>query len=255
MYGSKYRKKLWSGYKAERKTKTSPFDLKDYYQELDDTRLFLGKMGVLQGMAKYVEADDLIGWLAVKLSKEDKVVIVSNDKDFFQIPRKRIKLYRPIKDEVLCEEDIKDMFELPKSRDYAKILALVGDKDEVPGIFRLGPKTAIKILKEYDWNLTKLVNEYEKVFAVERDGDKKLLKDIEPSRKIAYRLARIRTRDAMYLGWERKRLYSTWRSINNKKEIGIRAIVQLSEILEFKSINLLSILKRIGVNIKKRKKK
>jgi len=261
LYGSYYRRGIWPEYKKARKEKEQPFDMKEYFSELDDARMYFEKLGISQAIAEGVEADDLIGWLAVKYAnRKDNVVIISNDKDFYQLPARRIKIYRPIKEEYVTGEDIKELFEMPKASYYNRMLALIGDKDEVPGIYRLGEKTAIKLLKEYDWNFKKLVKEHEKEYATEKDGEKKKLAKIKPSRFLALKMARIRVKDKQYLDWEVKLLKDIWKKVGDIKEknsVKMSTINQLRDFLEIKKVNVSAVLRKIGVNvsgkIKKRK--
>jgi len=93
--GSHYRKALYPEYKAHRKTK----DMKEYYDELDSARNYLKQLGFVQAICKGVEADDVIGFLSEHLSKQKhKIVIISDDKDFYQLCKHRVKIYRPIVD-------------------------------------------------------------------------------------------------------------------------------------------------------------
>jgi DNA polymerase-1 len=248
--GSAYRKKIWPEYKQARKKVKKDFDINKYFDELETTRNFFKQMGLKQFIANRIEADDCIGWLARKLSKRNKIYVISNDKDFFQILRKNVKIYRPIKKEIITEGIIRERYSLENSFDYCKILSLIGDKDEVPGIFRLGEVTAIKLLKEYEWNLKKLIEECNKEFYEYKDGEKKTLKDIEPSRWLAFKMARIRTLDKLYEDWELETLKIAFKDIGKNNQISIKKIKQLSDFLEFKSINLPYVLKRMGVNVK-----
>ncbi|HEX6938150.1 MAG TPA: DNA polymerase I [Longimicrobiales bacterium] len=103
------------------------------------------------------EADDVIGTLAVKAAAAGlEAVIVSGDKDFYQLIRPGICLLNPgrggpsgIEEEWVDTRNASERLGVPPERvvDY---LALIGDaSDNVPGAKGIGPKTAIKLLEEY----------------------------------------------------------------------------------------------------------
>jgi DNA polymerase-1 len=97
-----------------------------------------------------VEADDVIGTLARRAAAQGFHVLVSTgDKDLAQLVDARITLVNTMNNETLDEARVQEKFGVPPERivDY---LALVGDAvDNVPGVPRVGPKTAIKWLTQY----------------------------------------------------------------------------------------------------------
>ena len=97
-----------------------------------------------------VEADDVIATLAKEGEARDyKVVISTGDKDLAQIVDDNIHLINTMTNTLYDPAGVKDKFGVPPERivDY---LALVGDSvDNVPGIPKVGPKTAVKWLSEY----------------------------------------------------------------------------------------------------------
>ncbi|MGH8641510.1 MAG: DNA polymerase I, partial [Burkholderiales bacterium] len=97
-----------------------------------------------------VEADDVIGTLARQAERDGmKVVISTGDKDFAQLVSERVTLVNTMSNEVLDEAGVEAKFGIKPGRiiDY---LALVGDSvDNVPGVDKVGPKTAVKWLAQY----------------------------------------------------------------------------------------------------------
>ena len=97
-----------------------------------------------------VEADDVIGTLAERAGASGcRVVISTNDKDMAQLVDERIILVNTMDDSVLDEAGVEARFGVPPGRivDY---LTLVGDSvDNVPGVPKVGPKTAVKWLAAY----------------------------------------------------------------------------------------------------------
>jgi len=97
-----------------------------------------------------VEADDVIGTLCRKAADSDMEVIVSTgDKDMAQLVDERVTLVNTMTGSVLDREGVKQKFDVYPEQiiDY---LALVGDSsDNIPGVPKVGPKTAAKWLNEY----------------------------------------------------------------------------------------------------------
>jgi DNA polymerase-1 len=97
-----------------------------------------------------VEADDVIGTLAQQATKQrTDCVISTGDKDLAQLVNAHVKLVNTMSNEVLDEAGVAGKFGVPPERivDY---LALVGDAvDNVPGVAKVGPKTAVKWLAQY----------------------------------------------------------------------------------------------------------
>ncbi|MBN8512702.1 MAG: DNA polymerase I [Candidatus Accumulibacter regalis] len=97
-----------------------------------------------------VEADDVIGTLAQQAAAQGVAVVVSTgDKDLAQLVGPHVKLVNTMSNEVLDEAGVLAKFGVPAERivDY---LALVGDSvDNVPGVDKVGAKTAVKWLGQY----------------------------------------------------------------------------------------------------------
>jgi DNA polymerase-1 len=97
-----------------------------------------------------VEADDVIGTLTVQAAAAGIESIVSTgDKDLAQLVNPQVRLVNTMSNEVLDEAGVLAKFGVPPERivDY---LALVGDTvDGVPGVAKVGPKTAVKWLTAY----------------------------------------------------------------------------------------------------------
>jgi DNA polymerase I len=101
-------------------------------------------------MVDGVEADDVIGTLARQATDEKiECVISTGDKDLCQLVNQHVRLVNTMTNEVLDEAGVKAKFGVPPERivDY---LTLVGDSvDNVPGVAKVGPKTAVKWLDQY----------------------------------------------------------------------------------------------------------
>ena len=130
----------------------------------DDLRASLGRVrAIVEGFNDAVielegyEADDVIGTLAIKAKEAGlEAVIVSGDKDFYQLVQPGICLMNPgrggatgVAAEWVNEENASEKFGVPPNRvvDY---LALIGDSsDNVPGARGIGPKTAVSLIEKY----------------------------------------------------------------------------------------------------------
>ena len=109
-----------------------------------------------------VEADDVIGTLSKKANANKiKVIISTGDKDLAQLVNKETTLINTMTNEKLDIDGVKNKFGVPPSLiiDY---LTIIGDTaDNVPGIEKVGPKTAVKWLNEHN-SLDKIVKNSDK---------------------------------------------------------------------------------------------
>lgn len=102
------------------------------------------------------EADDVIGALAKQAEKEGfTVYMVTPDKDYAQLVSSNIFMYKPSRKgngvDILGEEEVKEQWGIKRVDQVIDCLGLQGDSvDNIPGIPGIGPKTAVKLLAEYD---------------------------------------------------------------------------------------------------------
>ena len=150
--GSSFRDEMYPDYKATREK--MPDDLSASIGWIRD--IVTGFHDTCVELDGY-EADDVIGTLAVKARDAGlEAVIVSGDKDFYQLVGPGIHLLNPgrggatgVAAEWVTEENAPDKFGLPPSK-VADYLALVGDSsDNIPGARGIGPKTAVALLQEH----------------------------------------------------------------------------------------------------------
>ena len=143
--GKTFRDELYADYKANRPP--MPDDLGNQIEPLFEAIRALGwPLVQIEG----VEADDVIGTLAREADRRGlNCVISTGDKDLTQLVTDRVTLVNTMSNERLDPEGVKAKFGVPPERilDY---LTLVGDAvDNVPGVEKVGPKTAAKWLAEY----------------------------------------------------------------------------------------------------------
>jgi len=96
------------------------------------------------------EADDLIGTLARKAEQAGyDVVIVTGDKDMFQLLTPHVRIYDPVKDQWFGEAECRERFGVEPAR-VIEIMGLMGDAtDNIPGVKGIGEKTAMKLIAQF----------------------------------------------------------------------------------------------------------
>jgi DNA polymerase-1 len=147
-----FRNDIYSEYKANRSE--APDDLAPQFEYIRKSVLAFNLPSV--ELNNY-EADDLIATYADKiLNKGAKVTIVSSDKDLMQLYKKNVRIFDPMKNKFISEEDIRNKFGVDSSK-VIDVQALAGDSsDNVPGVPGIGVKTAAELINKYG-NLEKLL--------------------------------------------------------------------------------------------------
>jgi DNA polymerase-1 len=97
-----------------------------------------------------VEADDVIATLAEEAKRDGwRAVISTGDKDFAQLVDERVTLVNTMSNELLDIEGVKKKFGIPPEK-FLDYLTLIGDAiDNIPGVDKVGPKTACKWIEKY----------------------------------------------------------------------------------------------------------
>ena len=125
-----------------------------------------------------VEADDVIATLAEKFGKDKKILISSPDKDLTQLVTNNIIQHNSMSNEFFNEEYVLEKFGVSPNQ-ISELLALVGDKaDNIPGITKVGNKTAAKWLNQHGSldNLLKHADEITGVVGENLRNEKDFLK-------------------------------------------------------------------------------
>ena len=125
-----------------------------------------------------VEADDVIATLAEKFGKDKKILISSPDKDLTQLVTNNIIQHNSMSNEFFNEEYVLEKFGVSPNQ-ISELLALVGDKaDNIPGITKVGNKTAAKWLNQHGSldNLLKHADEIKGVVGENLRNEKDFLK-------------------------------------------------------------------------------
>jgi DNA polymerase I len=144
--GKTFRDDWYPDYKANR-----PSMPEDLAQQIEPIHVAVRALGWPLLMIDGVEADDVIGTLSVAAEKRGMNVIVSTgDKDLAQLVTDHVTLINTMTNETLDRAGVLAKFGVPPERivDY---LSLIGDTvDNVPGVEKCGPKTAVKWLTQYE---------------------------------------------------------------------------------------------------------
>ncbi|MAZ39972.1 MAG: DNA polymerase I [Legionellales bacterium] len=143
--GKTFRDDLYPAYKANRPS--MPDDLRVQIAPLFE---IIKAMGLPLVIVDGVEADDVIGTMAKNAVQENKTVLISTgDKDMAQLVDEHVTLINTMNNKLMDIDGVQEKFGVPPELiiDY---LTLIGDTvDNVPGVPKVGPKTAVKWLLEY----------------------------------------------------------------------------------------------------------
>ncbi|MCX7909473.1 MAG: DNA polymerase I [Ignavibacteria bacterium] len=158
-----FRHEIYKEYKANREA--FPEDL---VPQLNRIKELLDAFGIKRIEIPGLEADDIAGTLSNKLSKEGwNVVCITNDKDYYQLVKDNVILYKTGKNltegfEIITPKEVEEKFGVPPNQ-VVDVLAIVGDSvDNVPGVKGIGEKTAIPLIKQFG-SLENLYSEIDKI--------------------------------------------------------------------------------------------
>ncbi len=177
--GKTFRDDIYPEYKANRAS--MPDDLRAQVAPLHEA---IKAMGWPLIMEEGVEADDVIGALAKQAEREGiRVIISTGDKDIAQLVNEHVTIVNTMSNEVLDIAGVTNKFGLPPERivDY---LILIGDtSDNVPGVEKVGPKTAVKWLTQYG-TLENIVANADNISGVVGENLRKALPWLPTARKL-----------------------------------------------------------------------
>ncbi|HKT35183.1 MAG TPA: DNA polymerase I [Nitrospira sp.] len=149
------------------------------------------------------EADDLIGTLAVQAEKAGyDVVIVTGDKDMFQLLTPQVRIYDPVKNKWIGEAECRERFGVEPAR-VVEVMGLMGDStDNIPGVRGIGEKTATKLIAQFG-SIEDLMGRIDEVTPARV---KALLVDQAENARLSRTLATIETRAPVELHPEQYQL-------------------------------------------------
>jgi DNA polymerase-1 len=214
--GKSWRHTFWDGYKANRPKEKSD-DAKQVLMQETLVKDVCRDLGIPQISVVGLEADDLIGLIAVKLQKEEcPVVIYSSDKDFFQLMRYGVKIIRDVKKDrklaVETDESVEEMFGCCTG-DVLMVRAIAGDtSDGIPNpVYGIGPKKAVGYLTSGSWP-DSLISNWETVqrnYRLMRIVTSVLSKELTPEQKVLVK-EQIATVRSLLEGGYRSGQYGEW---------------------------------------------
>lgn len=186
--GSRKRRSVVKGYKEGRKPVRLNRFIRNMPENEESENLmwqqvrvleYLNETPVIQFMFPETEADDVISYVNNLADFSDwQKVIVSSDKDFFQICGDSTVLYRPIQDEVVSRNTIIEKFQIHPGN-FAVARAIAGDKsDNLPGVPRAGLATVAKRLPFLKEDREYLVSEILDYCEENKDAKIKFYRDI-----------------------------------------------------------------------------
>lgn len=149
--GSPRRRRLYPEYKQNRKPARMNRFYDDIIPDTDENKDYqiraiitlLRSLPVYQLYVENCEADDVIGYLC-KLYRDETKIIVSSDKDYYQLLNENTKVFRPGKKTFVKEKDVIEEYDI-HPRNFCVAKAFCGDNsDNVPGVPRVGFKTLAK---------------------------------------------------------------------------------------------------------------
>lgn len=189
--GKTFRDEMFEQYKSHRPP--MPDDLRKQIQPLHD---MIRALGIPLLVVEGVEADDVIGTLALQASRLGKKVLISTgDKDMAQLVDDNIMLINTMNNSLLDREGVIEKYGIPPELiiDY---LALMGDSaDNIPGVAGVGEKTALGLLQGIG-SMAEIYANLEKVAELPIRGAKKLGEKLlaeKPNADLSYTLATIKT--------------------------------------------------------------
>ncbi|MFQ5937289.1 MAG: 5'-3' exonuclease H3TH domain-containing protein, partial [Acidiferrobacterales bacterium] len=143
--GETFREQMFADYKANRPPMPDELAI-----QIGSVHSIVRAMGLPLLIVEGVEADDVIATLAARASAAGMNVLISTgDKDMTQLVGDRVTLINTMTDTRYDKQAVAEKFGVPPERivDY---LALIGDSvDNIPGVPKVGPKTAVRWLKRY----------------------------------------------------------------------------------------------------------
>ncbi|WP_210501029.1 DNA polymerase I [Pantoea ananatis] len=189
--GKTFRDELFEHYKSHRPP--MPDDLRSQIEPLHE---MVRAMGLPLLAVSGVEADDVIGTLALEAEKKGHAVLISTgDKDMAQLVTPGITLINTMTDTILGPEEVEQKYGVPPSL-IIDFLAMMGDSsDNIPGVPGVGEKTAQALLQGLG-GMQSIYDNLDKVADLSFRGAKTMAAKLEQNRDVAflsYQLATIKT--------------------------------------------------------------
>jgi len=197
--GKTFRNDMYGEYKAQRPP--MPDDLRTHIEPLHK---IIHAMGLPLISISGVEADDVIGTIALQASKEGRATLISTgDKDMAQLVNEHVTLINTMTDTIMGPEEVKTKYGVHPDR-IIDFLALMGDKsDNIPGLPGVGEKTALAMLLGVG-SVEKILADPQSVIEVGFRGSKTMptkIIDNADMLRLSYELATIKTDVKLEQDW------------------------------------------------------
>lgn len=183
--GKNFRHELYSEYKANRPD--VPLEL---INQLPLAQNASKSLNICSIVVPNTEADDVIASVtAMVIANNEKVLIISSDKDFMQLVSDDVQIYDPAKNTYYDTNKVIEKFEITPNqfRDY---LSIIGDKsDNIPGVRGIGPKGAVTLLKT--WN--NLENIFINIDKIPSNKQKNQLTSYKEEALLSYKLVGLKS--------------------------------------------------------------
>ncbi|MCF1426482.1 MAG: DNA polymerase I [Shewanella sp.] len=198
--GKTFRNDMYAEYKAHRPS--MPDDLR---AQVEPLHRIINAMGLPLISIPGVEADDVIGTLALQASKDGRACLISTgDKDMAQLVDNNITLINTMTDTIMGPAEVTGKFGVGPEL-IIDLLAMMGDKsDNIPGLPGVGEKTALAMLTGVG-GVDKLLADPDAVVALGFRGSKTMpakIRDNTEMLKLSYDLATIKTDVELTLSWQ-----------------------------------------------------
>ena len=195
--GPTFRNEIYAEYKANRPP--MPEELRE---QIEPIHAMIRAMGLPLVCVSGVEADDVIGTLALQAAaRQQSVLISTGDKDMAQLVGDHVTLINTMTNTTMDHDGVVEKFGVPPEL-IIDLLALQGDKvDNIPGVAGVGEKTALALLQNLG-GLNDIYADLSRVADLPVRGAQKLgarLAEHRESAELSYRLATIKTDCALEL--------------------------------------------------------
>lgn len=259
--GSVYRKTLFPYYKANREKRD---DYKVFTEEMRKARGIMEQLGFAVFNRQGIEADDQIGFYANWFKDLGwDVIVLSDDKDMYQLMRKHIKIWRHCKQKFATVEDCRAEYRCkPKQIPY--VMGLMGQqKDNIPGLCPLkdgimqkigfGIAKAEIVLKAFIEGQLEF-KDCMVTYLSEKETDKwyNYIVDNYKQIKMSIKLSRIRMKDKLYNDDELLQLDSLLGGDEDtliQTPVHRATVLQIQKMLEIKSIKVVEVINKCGVKV------
>ena len=181
--GRTERHELYNNYKEGRQAPPS-----DLFEQKELIVKFADLIGITQIQMQGVEADDLISSLVQDYKEKYTVVIVTSDKDLYQLLDNNVFVYDSFKDQITNTSELQQKMEFPVNK-LPFYFSILGDtSDNIPGVKGIGKTGATEFVKQFE-NLNDL---YANIDKISKERTKKLLIEHKDNAYLSYQLFLLR---------------------------------------------------------------